>query len=270
MIYLGTLGRMIGIKCPASQTVEHGSRYTLKPTLEGGVRAQARPSSARQWQLGLSDASTPKDVALLQDFVRGAWGVGPWWFLSAEAVNTNILTPRQAALVDREQRADLIDGGPVLISDGSTAPKSVMVTYVSTNDVPIIRRLPITPGGAVTFTAEAESDGTVAPQIWVAFYDTSGANIRGHYGVGQVRAGMQKVSVSNVAPPNAYYVSVGASTQTIRLARPQVTWTDAAPPVFSDGRGCAAAVVHSVSEGAVLTTATNTFLNAGFTVSEVI
>lgn len=268
MIYLGTLGRMIGLKCPSSLSTDHGDRYTMTRTLEGGVRAQARPVTARQWQLGLSDASTPADLALLQDFARGAWGPGPWIFFSAEAVNTNILTPRQAALVDREQ-VDLVAGGPVTVSDGSLAPASVIVNFAGTQSISLVRRLPVVPGAPMTFTAEVESDGTVAPKIWLAFYDANGVNIRGHNGEGEVRSGMQRVSVSNVVPENAHRAAVGPNSATMRLARPQVTWTDKAPPVFSDGRGCASAVLHGVSEGLTLTWDTRTYMNAGFTVSEV-
>lgn len=270
MTYLGTLGRMINIKCPSSLSTDHGDRYTLTPTVEGGVRAQVRPISARQWQIGWGDLSTPADLAVLQDFARGAWGAGPWWFLSPDALNTNILTPRQAALVEREQRDELANGGPVQVSDGSFAPISVLVNAVGTQSIPLVRRLPVIPGMPVTFTAEIEGDGTIAPEIWVAFYDVNGANIRGHFGAGRARAGMHRVSASGVAPDNAYYVSVGARSQTLRLTRPQLTWTAGPPPVFSDGRGCSAAVVHGVSEGLVLTDPTRTFMNAGFTVSEVL
>lgn len=269
MTYLGTLGRMVHIKCPSSLSTSHGDRYTLTPTVEGGMRAQVRPVSARQWQIGWGDLSTPADLAVLQDFARGAWGTGPWWFLPPDALNANILTPRQAALIEREQREELATGGPVVVSDGSIAPTSVLVNPALVQSIPLVRRLPVKPGGPMSFTAEVEGDGAVAPEIWIAFYDDSGANIRGHFGVGTATPGMQRVSVTNIVPENAHYAAVGPRVQTMRLARPQVTWSDVSPPVFSDGRGCNSAVVHGLSEGLVLTSPTRTFMNAGFTVSEV-
>lgn len=269
MIYLGSLGRMIGIKCPSSQSTDHGDRYTMTRTLEGGVRAQARPLSARQWQLGLSDASTASDLALLQDFARGAWGAGPWFFLSAEAVNTNILTPRQAALVDREQRTEFANGGPVQVSDGSIAPAS-LVSVVASGWQPIFTRLPVKPGAWLTWAADVQGNGTVAPELLMTFYNSAGGNLGGHPSAGLPIAGMQRVAVSRIVPTTAAWVSVGIRSTTLRTARAQVSWTERAPQVVSDGRGCAAAVLHGVSENLVLTGEGRTYMNAGFTVSEVI
>ena len=270
MTYIGSLGRMIGLRCASSLHIEHGDRYTLSRTVEGGVRAQVRPVAPRQWSVGWGDLSTPADLAVLQDFANGAWGAGPWWFLSDEAVNTNILTPRQALLLDRERRDDLIDGGPVVVSDGTTAPTSLIVGHGGTQSIPVFRRLPATPGQSMTWVAEVEGDGSVAPQIWMTFYDVNGVGIRGHYGTGEVRDGMQRVSVSNVAPEGTYRVDVGVRLNTMRFTRPQLTWTDTPPPVFSEGRGCANAIVHQVRQGVVLTRPERTLMNADFVVSEVI
>lgn len=269
MTYLGTLGRMIHIKCPSSLSTEHGDRYTLTPTVEGGVRAQVRPISARQWQIGWGDLSTPADLAVLQDFARGAWGAGPWWFLPPDALNANILTPRQAALVEREQHDAWANGGPIVVSDGTTAPASLVSTLVSSWEH-VFSRLPVLPGKAVTWTAEVEGNGSAAPQVAMAFYDSMGVNLGGYSGAGKAVSGVQRVSVTATAPANAARVNVGIYSTVRRMARPQVTWADAPPPVFSDGRGCSAAVVHGVSEGLVLTVPTRTFMNAGFTVSEVL
>lgn len=269
MMYLGSLGRMIGVRCSSSLAVDYGDRYTLSRTVEGGVRAQVRPVAPRQWSVGWGDLSTPADLTVLQDFVNGAWGAGPWWFLSDEAVNTNILTPRQALLLDREQRDDWIDGGPVQVSDGTIAPSSLLVGMSSGWD-PVFRRLPVRGGQPVTWTAEVEGDGTVAPWIALAFYDAAGANILGAYQEGQRAVGMQRVSLTRVAPDDAVMVAVGVRYQTKRLARPQLTWTATPPPVFSEGRGCANAIVHQVRQGVVLTWPERTLLNADFVVSEVI
>lgn len=266
-VYLGTLGRMIPIYSTPSAQIESEERYSFRATLEGGRGAQLKPSGGRTWSLNAQFANAA-DIALLQDFARGAWGPGPWIFLSAEAVNTNILTPRQAALVDREQNAAWANGGPVQVSDGSTAPAS-MLSSLASSWASVFIRLPVVPGEPVTWTAEVEGNGTVAPQIAMAFYDAVGVNLGGYSGTGQVAAGMQRVSVTATPPANATSVSVGIYSSVLRLARPQVTWTDKALPVFSDGRGCAAAVLHGVSENVVLTVADRTFMNAGFTVSEV-
>lgn len=270
MTYIGSLGRMIGLRCASSLRIEHGDRYTLSRTVEGGVRAQVRPVAPRQWSVGWGDLSTPADLAVLQDFANGAWGSGPWWFLSDEAVNTNILTPRQALLLEREHRDDLINGGPVSVSDGSIAPTSIILGQSNTQSIPVFRRLPAIPGQSMTWTADVEGDGMVAPQIWMTFYNVNGVGIRGHYGTGEVRGGVQRVSVSSVAPEGTHRVDVGVRLNTTRFTRPQLTWTETAPPLFSEGRGCASAVVHQVRQGVVLTWPEKTLLNADFVVSEVI
>lgn len=270
MMYVGSLGRMIGLRCASSLNSDHGDRYTLSRTVEGGVRAQVRPVAPRQWSVGWGNLATPADLAVLQDFANGAWGHGPWWFLSDEAVNTNILTPRQALLLEREQRDDLIDGGPVQASDGSTAPTSLIVGQGVTQSIPVFRMLPVVPGQSITWAADIERAGEEPPQIWMTFRDSNGAGIRGHYGTGENHPGMQRVSVSSVTPENAHRVDIGVRFNAVRFARPQLTWTDTPPPVFSEGRGCANAIVHQVRQGVVLTRPERTLMNADFVVSEVI
>lgn len=119
MIYLGSLGRMIGIKCPASQQLEAEDLYSFELTLEGKRTAQVKPRAPRTWNLQTSDATKPADVATLMQFVQGGWGPGPFVFVAADAPFTNLLSPAAASCdpVAGLGSATTLDG-PLLTGDG--------------------------------------------------------------------------------------------------------------------------------------------------------
>src|SRR5690625_4816542 len=113
MIYLGTPGRMVGISCPAEQRLATAERYSFQTTLEGRVKAQVRPIGRRTWDLRLPRTSSPSEVAALAAFADGAWGAGPFWFVSADAPVVNLLSPGAAASDAAYLRAGLgAQGGP--------------------------------------------------------------------------------------------------------------------------------------------------------------
>lgn len=275
MIYLGTLGRMIGIKCPASQQFTNADRYSFETTLEGRVKAQARPIGRRVWELGHSDATTPADTAILQDFANGAWGIGPFLFLPAEAPVTNLLTPAVAegresqptpsnVLATNPEYA-VIAGGPVLLADGGWAPASLTVNPahgVITFNLGII---PVLDGVTVSGTAWVKGAGASVRLYW---YDANGTYMQVTPAAGGgVGDRFTRLSVSAKPPAGAAGVRIGV-TQAVAATRPALTWTDSPQP-WANGRGCEKAVLHNASNTLTLAVPGRVYESGSFTVTEV-
>lgn len=275
MIYIGTLGRMIGIKCPASQQVTNADRYSFETTLEGRVKAQARPIGRRVWALGHSDATTPADTAILQDFANGAWGIGPFLFISAEAPVTNLLTPAVAegresqptpsnVLATNPEYA-VIAGGPVQLGDSDWAPASLTVnpTYgVITFNLGII---PALEGVTVTGSVWVKGAGASVRLYW---YNANGTYMQVTPAAGGGAGDkFTRLSVSARPPAGAAGVRVGV-TQAVAATRPALTWTEKLQP-WANGRGCEKAVVHDASNTLTLAALGQVYESSSFTVTEV-
>lgn len=271
-IYLGSLGRLVELKCPATQQVSNADRFSFEESLEGKVFAQARPVGRRVWQLGTSDATTPKDIAAVQAFIDGAWGAGPFVFVSADAPVTNLLTPDAATCSPGNYtlgvEAVVGDGGPMLLPDG-WAGRSYY--RVSGGDLYFDRsfRTPVISGVQVTGSAYVLGAGAVAQ---LTFYDASNkaiglpvkSNIKGN-AVVAVRS-----AVTALPPANAVSCKLSVSGFT-RAANPAITWTSQAFD-WATGDGCAQAVIHASSRNLVM--ASNDprggrYSNLSYTITEV-
>jgi hypothetical protein len=217
------------------------------------------------WDLSVGVA-TPSELAVLSAFVTGAWGTGPWHWVPVQAQRGNLLTPREALLMDRSTVTGLVDGPPVLDADGQRAPRSLTVSIGGSAAV-FVRGIPVVPGMPVTYSADVERR-TGAPGITIGFYNEAGGSAGVLTGTGAAVAGMQRVSVSGVVPEGAVSMGIGVRTETLRLVRPQVSWTDGPVP-WSAGHGCRAAVIDGWSEDLLAANSFGTYSNAGFTVMEV-
>lgn len=265
LIYLGTLGRMIGIKCPASQNVEHEERYTFQTTLEGRRKAQVRPRGPRTWSLQTSDATTPEQAATLMQFAQGAWGPGPFVFVSAEAPYTNLLDPAASTcdpkVVVMGSGSSLVGSPPMLTSAG-WFPRSIMKDTV--NGARFGDPVPVLPGVPVSGSAEVLGDGG---SVRLQFLDAAGALISAHDSL--PASNMVERRFLTVMPPSgAASVQLWVTGPIVQAAAPTVTWTDSPRP-WSDGQGCLKAVVHGASRSLVLTGPDRTYSNLSFTVTEV-
>lgn len=268
-IYLGQLGRMVELKCPATQQVSTADGFTFEETLEGRVKAQARPFQRRTWSLGTSDATTPAQQATLLGFVAGEWGPGPFVFVSADAPVTNMLSPAAANCLETLTSANVIAGGPVnLGSEGwagsswSTVNPAVGGIYYGTSYVPVA------PGRRVTGAAYVMGAGASVQLYW---YDSSNTFISASVSAPEGVAGtMKRISVSGLPPAGAAscrLVSVSAS----QGARPAITWTSEVFP-WAAGEGCPKAVVHGASKSLVLASRDlrgGRYANLSYTVTEV-
>ena len=250
----------------ASENVSRADRYVESTTVEGARRVQVRPVAPRSWSVDVSGASAG-ELSGLEAFAQGAWGHGPWHWVSVAAQRGNLLTPREALLLDRaEVSAALVqDAGPVRDSDGGWSPRSVTVTLPS-GWVPLVRDLPVVAGGAFTWSVDV-AGASVSPEVYVAFYDAAGVNLAGYTGTGS-GVGMQRVSVSVTVPAGAVEARAGVRHTVSRAARPQATWTSGPVP-FSAGHGCRSAVVDGVSSDLLVVNSGGPVSGVGFTVLEV-
>ena len=260
--FIGSLGRLVEVPFTASESVSRANRYSERFTVEGRRRVQASPSAPRSWSVDVSGASA-SELSGLYDFASGAWGNGPFLWVSVDAQVGNVLTPRQSIFADRESSSNFVSGGPVLDSDGVWAPVS-LVCSVASGWVPVWRSIPVIPGRAVTFSADVSGDD---PRLVVSARESSGGQLSSASAEGSGGA-MQRVSVTIVPPEGAVSVWAGVHSSVTRLVRPQVTWTEGAVP-YASGRGCVAAVVDGLSEDLLVVTRRGPISSVSFTVLEV-
>lgn len=264
MEYLGSLGRLIGLPCNSEERTSVAARYATESTVEGRRRVQVIPASPRTW--GVSwDLAEPEELAAVAPFQLGAWGNGPWHWVPVQAQQGNLLTPREAQLLDRAtvSAANVQDAGPVRDATGAWSPRSVTVT-VASGWVALMRGVPVIPGVPFTFSCDVEG---ISPQVHVAFMDAAGGTVATEIQAGSGTA-MQRVSSSSVVPAGAVEAYVGVRSTVTRATRPQVSWT-AGPVPWSAGHGCRSAIVDGLSEDLLVANRFGTYSNVGFTVLEV-
>lgn len=263
-VYLGSLGRLVKLPYVGSQQVQAEERYNFSSTLEGKRKAQVKPKGPRTWDLS-ADHYRPNEHSLLSQFANGAWGNGPFVFVSADAPVSNMLTPAAAscdpALVNGATNSA---GGPMLTPDG-WAGRSYMnsdpakLLWFGTGHTPVI------PGMRVTVSAYLLGNGAA---VRIYFYDATGVSLPSSTSTVSATAGtVVRSHVTREPPPGAVSCRVLA-VNAIQGTRPAITWTPTLLD-WADGQGCEKAVVHGVTRDQVLAVAGNTYSNLSFTVSEV-
>ena len=257
---------MVEVPFTASENVSRADRYVESTTVEGARRVQVRPAAPRSWSVDVSGASAG-ELSGLEAFAQGAWGHGPWHWVSVAAQTGNLLTPREALLLDRAgvSSASVQDAGPVRDSDGGWSPRSVTVSIAS-GWVALVRGVPVIPGVPFTFSCDVQGS-TLPGQVQVAFYDAAGTQVSAE-SASAPNAGMHRVSATATVPAGAVSATVGVRSQTRVATRPQVTWT-AGPVPFSAGHGCRSAVVDGVSSDLLVVNSSGPVSGVGFTVLEV-
>lgn len=265
MEYLGSLGRFVGIRSASRESSGAADRYLSQTTIDGGRRVQVVPAAPRIWDVSWNGAKAP-DVAALQGFTSGAWGNGPWHWVSVQAQHENLLTPREAMLLDFYPTGTLTAGGPLHVN-GVRAPRSLLHARAS-GWSPVFRNVPVVAGRAVTWTAEINGPGGIAPRLVIAMVDAAGGTISNTYGTGTVTSAVQRVSVTVTPPSNAVAFHACLDYTTTRLIRPQVTWTPG-PVDYGPGHGCRSAIIDAASTAVVVSTRDMSYSTHGFTVMEV-
>lgn len=264
-VYIGSLGRMVKLPYVTSQSVEAEERYSFTRTLEGKRKAQPKPVGRRAWTLA-TQHFRPEEHSLLSQFANGAWGPGPFVFVSADAPHTNLLTPTAADSTETNIAYSLFEqGGPWQVAPGVWSPGS----YVSAdpaNFMPLGDRFyPCIPGQEITGSAYLQGEGS---KIGLFFWDANDTVISGTYSAeAGSGASPKRLSISMTVPANAVRCGLTASGA-VRGAMPAITWTGSVQP-WSDGQGCLKAVVSSFGRDQVLAVPGHTFSNISFTVTEV-
>lgn len=266
MEYLGSLGRLIPLRCASTERVQSTARYRESFTVEGRRRVQVVPAAPRAWDVSW-DLAYPPELAALAGFTSGAWGNGPWVWVPITAHAGNLLTPREAELVDRAiVSTNLVqDAGPVRNADGGWSPRSVRVSS-DTGWVSLVRDVPVVAGKPFTFSCDVQGGFTPAG-VQVAFYDAAGNAVSSGNAYAP-NAGMRRVSYSTTVPDGAVSASAGVRPETLVATRPQATWT-AGPVPFAPGAGCRSAVVEAGSEDVLALWKGVDYRSTGFTVLEV-
>lgn len=275
-VYLGQLGRMAELKCPASQQVQAEDLISFGTTLGGRRKAQVVPGSpSRMWSAQLSDASTPDQVGAVMSFINGEWGNGPFIWVSADAPVTNMLSPRVSACDPAEKWGVVGMGAPLLVG-GAWAGRS----YVANGSPNIFfgtqapgasapgERVPVIPGQPVTGSVHLVGAGAYCR---VAFYTAADVLISQFNSTVLGNAGTATRSwVTALAPANAVSCRVLAIGAT-QAARPALTWSDTLLP-WADGQGCPKAVIHGASRDLVMASRDprgGRYANLSFTITEV-
>lgn len=263
-VYLGSLGRLVKLPYVVSQQVQAEERYNFSSTLEGKRKAQVKPKGPRTWALS-ADHFRPNEHSLLSQFADGVWGPGPFVFVSADALVSNMLTPGAAscdpALITSSFTSN---GGPAEVEPGVWVGRSYLNSSTTLNMV-FPARTPILQGVPVTGSAYVRGLGM---KVYISFWDASDQFISSASSSGSGSAlSWSRLSVTRTPPANAVRVAV-YTNGVGRGAAPAVTWSDRVLP-WSDGQGCDKAVVHGVTRDQVKAMPGHTYSNVGFTVSEV-
>lgn len=263
--YFGDLGRLIPLRCASSESVDGEPRYVSRLAIDGSRRVQIVPGAPRTWSVDWA-VTEPGEAAALQGFTSGAWGSGPWHWVSVLAQHENMLTPREAMLLDYYPTGFLSTGGSIIVN-GVRSPLSILHNR-SSSWTPVFRNIPVLPGRAVTWSAEINSAGGVAPRLVIQLVDAAGVTVSNTYGIGAVSAAVQRVSATVTPPVNAVAMHACLDYTATRMIRPQVTWTDG-PVAYGPGHGCRSAVVDAASSQALISTRDRSYSSHGFTVLEV-
>lgn len=264
-VYIGSLGRMVKLPYVGSQQVQAEERYNFSSTLEGKRKAQVKPKGPRTWALS-ADHFRPNEHSLLSQFANGAWGPGPFIFVSADALVSNMLTPEAASCHPDSNSAVWVSGnGPVELPEVGWVPRS----FMGNGTEPILFGSDYTPvrrGVRYSVSAFVFGEGSA---VRANFYDANGSLVGGQTStVTGNNSGFVRSHISIVPGAGVAGVIVSAVNAAI-TACPQISEGPGSPLPWSDGQGCAKAVVHGVSRDQVLAVYGHTFSNVSFTVSEV-
>lgn len=238
--YLGSLGRMVPVVCAVGVAQSPDRPGSMDVTLGGRRFSRMAPRGHRAWSLTSSDLDSPSELAPVQFFAGGAWGDGPFWWLSPWAVAVNVLTPGGSVL----RHADLVGGtvgGPVQAADGAWFPSSV----VSAGSVHAVarsasRNFTAVPRGAVYTASLYVSAGQQVRVLERA--SAGGANVATRLSAVSSGAGLRRVSVTATAAQAANLLIldvVGAGV----CAGAAISLTPGLVP-WGVGDGCEEAVVR--------------------------
>lgn len=236
--YLGTTARMVPVAPASAQSEARSDRFVVQQAASrrwafdtarrGGVQG-------REWgvDLGLLDAA---EMSVVDEFVQGAWGPGPFRWVSCAAHDSNVLTPGQSILA-------LLDSGTGMDTAAGWAPRSVL----GPGRVVLAERVPVIAGIPVTVAVET----TGAATLTVVFRSGAGGIVSTQTVAASGTLAQRLVYSAPSVLSTARTVDIEVSGH-IRAARPQVTWTRGPRP-WVPGRGAEQVIIQSgVSDPVVI------------------
>lgn len=229
--YLGTTARMVPAVPMVAQSEDRPERFTIMATASKRWAFDTARNGVmpRAWSvdLGLLDG---REMSVLDEFVQGAWGAGPFRWVSCAAHDSNVLTPAQSALAG-------LDAGSGMDTAEGYAPRSV----IGPGAVVLAERVPVIPGQAATVSVDVSGAATLT----VVFRNGAGGAVATQTRTATVTLAHRLTYTALSVPATARTVDVEVSGHT-RAARPQVTWT-AEPRPWVPGRGAESVVIQQGS-----------------------
>ena len=228
--YLGTTARMVPVAAASAQSEARPDRFVVQQAASrrwafdtarrGGVQG-------REWavDLGLLDAA---EMSAMDEFVQGAWGPGPFRWVSCAAHDSNVLTPGQSILAS-------LDAGAGMDTVSGWSPRSVL----GPGRVVLAERVPVIPGRPVTVTV----DTTGAATLTVVFRNGTGGIVSTQTRTATGTLAQRLIYSAPSVLSTARTVDIEVSGH-VRASRPQATWTREARP-WVPGRGAEAVVIQS-------------------------
>lgn len=195
-------------------------RWAFDTARRGGVQG-------REWgmELALLDAD---EMSVVDEFVQGAWGPGPFRWVSCAAHDTNVLTPGQSILAN-------LDAGSGMDTVDGYSPRSVL----GPGAVVLAERVPVIPGKPVTVAVDVSGAATLT----VVLRNGAGGVVSTQTRTAVGTLAQRIIYTAASVPVTVRSVDVEVSGH-VRAARPQVSWTRETRP-WVPGRGAETVVIQS-------------------------
>lgn len=214
--WIGTLAKMHEFLWPVSLQESVPTRYELQKAAGKTWAFVSSPPGARTREWSVDIDGTNADTSVLRSIMHGAYGAGPFYFISEVASLTNALTPAQSLLTG------VSNGGSVITADGGHAPASLVGGALTV----LADKVPVLPGEPLTVSVDASG----ATELIVQPRTVTGANAGGAKTVKADGLLMQRIHATILSmPATARTITVSAQGFN-QLARPQVVWSDRPSP----------------------------------------
>ena len=229
--FFGLPSRMVPVDWVTRLSIADSSAYAFKTAKSkrwAFVTSRSDGTLLREWDVEVS--SYHQGASVLQEFLYGGWGHGPFHWVPMSSHQTNMLTPSQSLMVSLPSSTGMQG------TDG-WSPRSVTgpTQRILADGVPVI------PEESVTASLDTEGTGAI---LRIDFLSASNAVLSSKTVQADANGYMlQRLSLSAEVPVMARMIRLSVSGH-IRASRPQVTWTDHPVPYIM-GSGASSVVIST-------------------------
>lgn len=228
--FIGPVDSLFPLRWGESYQTDLAPVYEVREAARARYAYRRRGRPLRSWKVALEGQN--EDRATLEALYNGAWGPGPFWFVSQAAAVSNALTPAQTSL------SGLQNIGPMPVA-GGREPRSISATGKT---VRLVNNAPIPPDSPITFTVDAIGPGTLRI-IWnlETLNNHSSSTFKAFS-----TTGFHRPSLTALTPPptaTTYSLEVYNFAQ---VSRPQITYTPNPVP-YAPGAGCDKAIITNLT-----------------------